>query len=157
MNEFENNREESSPDLSAEAIADSFHKSLAGDGSVVDWMEANPSMEYRLWLMSRPEDADLRRQAEKRLRSAERVPIYTKLQVALGSLVTASFVVAPVAEVFQDRGTALVTLPFLAWGALFFASNTRHIWRQKLPKDYAFRDQERINFQEVFADETDHQ
>jgi hypothetical protein len=49
---------------------------------LLDFARKHPESEYRLWLLTRPEDADLRQLSEKRTRSFERMPMYDKIRAA---------------------------------------------------------------------------
>ena len=62
----------------AAAMAAQF---FASDG-LLDFANKHPESEYRLWLLTRPEDADLRHLSEKRTRSFERAPMYDKIRAA---------------------------------------------------------------------------
>ena len=49
---------------------------------LIDFAHTYPESEYRLWLLTRPENADLQKLSEQRTRGFERLPLFDKVQAA---------------------------------------------------------------------------
>ena len=112
--EVPGNEEAFSPDLFE--LYDEFKRSR----NLIDFASKNPEGEYKLWLMTRPEDADLRQLSEDLTRRSEKRPLREKIISA------SSFVIAGAVSVgwlisdttWQEKVFlgAFTTLPLVSEG-----------------------------------------
>lgn len=143
----------SEADLSLEAAATSFLTSTENGQSIADWANDNPDLEYRLWLMTRPDNKDLRKLARKRLQRSERTRVTRRIAIGGAALYAAGINGAFIATAVTERNLAyaLWTIPAVVlWGPAVDYARTSY---QQLPQVDEMITREQYNFRNVFSDE----
>ncbi len=135
-------------DLSAPAVFQSYFEGTGAKGQgIFEWAQENPQSEYRLWLMTRGDQVDLQKEAERRLKISQKLPRAVKFQVALGSVMTIGITGLSAELAFVERDPAALIMLF---GTLLFGSLTKqHI--KELPGAYESAAREREFYNSVFG------